>query len=125
MTLSLDHHEKTLNEYLDRFPDWVESNEDFIEDVILNLILFLIERINIQNIITQNLEGFDELRLERLLLHSTSDQLDYIQYLGCLLGILGGLFIWLPLESFALFSLAGGGLFLIDALLIRIRGSGT
>jgi hypothetical protein len=125
MTLSLDHHEKTLNEYLDRLPDWVESNEDFIEDVILNLILFLIERINIQNIITQNLEGFDELRLERLLLHSTSDQLDYIQYLGCLLGILGGLFIWLPLESFALFSLAGGGLFLIDALLIRIRGSGT
>jgi hypothetical protein len=122
MTLSLDHHEKTLNEYLDRLPDWIESNDDFVEDVILNTVIFLVERINIQNIVTRNLEGFDEMRLEKLLLYSTSDQLDYIQYLGCILGILGGLFIWLPLESFILFGAAGAGLFLIDATLMRMKG---
>lgn len=122
MTLSLDHHEKTLNEYIDRLPDWIESNDDFVEDVILNTIIFLVERINIKNIITRNLEGFDEMRLEKLLLHSTSDQLDYIQYLGCILGILGGLFIWLPLESFILFGATGAGLFLIDTTLMRMKG---
>ncbi len=122
--LSLDPHEKTLNEYMDRLPDWIEENDGFIEDVILNTVIFLVERINIQNIVTRNLEEFDEMRLERLLLYSTSDQLDYIQYLGCLLGILGGLFIWLPVESFLFFGVTGGALFLLDALLLHTKGNG-
>jgi len=84
-------------------------------------VIFLVERINIRNIITQNLESFDELRLERLLLYSTSDQLDYIQYLGCILGILGGLFIWMPVESFVIFGVFGIGLFSADWLLFRFH----
>ncbi|MBW7858738.1 MAG: DUF445 family protein [Leptonema sp. (in: Bacteria)] len=121
MNLSLSHREPILNAYLELLPNWIEDNELVVEDLILNTVIFLIERINIQQVVTHNLEGFDELRLEKLLLHSTSDQLDYIQYLGCLLGIIGGFFIWLPVESFVVFGILGVGLFSIDAWLVYLR----
>lgn len=121
MNLSLSHREPILNAYLEMLPNWIEDNELVVEDLILNTVTFLVEKINIRQVVTENLESFDELRLERLLLYSTSDQLDYIQYLGCLLGILGGFFIWMPVESFVVFGIFGISLFSIDAWLVYLR----
>lgn len=116
----IDPHEKIIQEYLHKLPELIDNNKDTIEDILLKIVVFLIERINIKKVIVSNLLEFDELRLEKLILYSTSDQLDYIQYLGCLLGILGGLFIWIPYESFFIFILLGSFIFIFDEILYRM-----
>jgi len=117
----IDPHEKLIQEYLHKLPDFIDNNKETIEDILLKVVVFLIERINIKKVIINNLLEFDELRLEKLILYSTSDQLDYIQYLGCLLGILGGLFIWIPYESFLLIIILGTFIFILDEILYRIK----
>ena len=123
MTFTMDHYEDQLLDYLHNVPDLMEKRGDVLEEYVLNGVLFLVEQINVQEIITDNLRKLDELRLERLLLNSTSDQLQYIQYLGCLLGILGGFFIWEPLVTFVILATFVGGIFGLDYLLLRLHGS--
>jgi len=117
----IDPHEEIIQDYLHKLPYLIDENKSTIEDILLKIIIFLVERINVKKVIINNLLEFDELRLENLILYSTSDQLDYIQYLGCLLGILGGLFIWIPYESFVLSILLGGIIFGLDEVLYRMR----
>ncbi|MFN3604406.1 MAG: DUF445 domain-containing protein [Leptonema sp. (in: bacteria)] len=121
MQINLDENRETILQYTYAIPEHLYKNREFIENAFINIISFLIDRINIKKVMIQNLLALDELRLEKLLLYSTSEQLEYIQYLGCLLGILGGLFIWLPFESFVLFLVVGILLFLIDESLYRIQ----
>jgi len=117
----IDPHEKVIQEYLQKLPHFIDENKSTIEDILLKIIIFLVEKINVKKVIINNLLEFDELRLENLILYSTSDQLDYIQYLGCLLGILGGLFIWIPYESFVFLVFLGVLIFGLDEILYRIR----
>jgi hypothetical protein len=118
--IDASHFEEKLFAYLDRLPDVLEEKGDVIEDSALSAFIFIIEQVNVQRVIVENLERFDEVRLERLLMRSTSNQLQYIQYLGCLLGILGGLFIWQPLESMVFFLAAGGAIWALDVILYKM-----
>ncbi|MBI40974.1 MAG: hypothetical protein CMF59_15350 [Leptospiraceae bacterium] len=120
MTFTMDHYEDQLGEYLQHLPDMMEKRGDVLEEAVLNGVLFLVEQINVQEIITDNLRKLDEIRLERLLLNSTSDQLQYIQYLGCFLGILGGFLIWEPLVTFLILGSIVGFIFGLDYLLHRM-----
>lgn len=120
-TLRMDNFEPHLEKYLASIPGLLEDNGEAVEDQALKAMIFLIEQVNVKKVIIENLGNFDEIRLERLLMRSTSDQLQYIQYLGCLLGILGGLFIWQPAESIILFSSLALGLWGMDVLIIRAR----
>lgn len=122
MTFRMDRYEDRLAEYLHQLPDALEEQSMAIEDYALATIVFLIEQVNIQNVIVSNLQRFDEARLERLLWGSTSDQLNYIQYLGCFLGLIGGLFIWLPMESIVFTTVVGGLVWGLDVLIQRLRG---
>jgi len=115
------HFDEKLFAYLDRLPEVLEEKGDVIEDTALSAFVFIIEQINVQKVIVENLQRFDEVRLERLLMRSTSNQLQYIQYLGCLLGILGGLFIWQPLESLIVFSSLAGMIWGLDAFLFSFK----
>ncbi len=123
MQINLNDNKDYILQQLHLIPEFLNKNENTLENTFINAIGFLIERINIKKIMIENLLALDELRLEKLILYSTSDQLDYIQYLGCLLGILGGLFIWLPLESFIMFFILGSLLFLIDEIIFRIQNN--
>ncbi len=120
MTFTMDHYEDQLVEYLHHLPEMMEKRGDVLEEAVLNGVLFLVEQINVQEIITDNLRKLDEIRLERLLLNSTSDQLQYIQYLGCFLGILGGFLIWEPLVTFLILGTIVGSIFGLDYLLLRM-----
>lgn len=121
MNFKIDPHEAYIQEYLKKIPKFINDNKENIENIIFALIIFLIERINIKRVIVQNLLQIDELRLEKLILYSTSDQLDYIQYLGCLLGILGGLFIFIPYESFILALSLGSIIYIMDNVLYKLK----
>lgn len=121
MTFRMDRYEDRLAEYLRKLPEALEEQSLAIEDYALATMVFLIEQVNIQNVIVSNLERFDEARLEKLLWGSTSDQLNYIQYLGCFLGLIGGLFIWLPVESIVFTGVMGGIVWGLDVLILRMR----
>ncbi len=120
-TVRMDHFEPHLERYLDSVPGLLEEKGEEVEDSALKALIFLIEQVNVKKVIIDNLGNFDEIRLERLLMRSTSDQLQYIQYLGALLGILGGLFIWQPFESIVLFGGLGLGIWGLDVLIVRLR----
>ena len=117
--------EKYLNENLDKLPEILEEDKQAqaLEKNILQVIVFLVEQINIQDVIMDNLKAFDEIRLEKLLWRSSSDQLIYIQYLGCFLGILGGFFLWLPLEAILSAFVLGSAVWSLDVLLLNLRNS--
>jgi hypothetical protein len=53
-------------------------------------------------LVEDNLREYDEQRLEKLIKNASNDQLQYIQYLGAVLGTLGGFIIWKPIGSLAL-----------------------
>ena len=115
------NYENNLRAYMEALLDKLEltSNDKELEKSVLRLIMLFIEQLNVQDVIMQNLQGFDELRLEKLLWNTTSDQLLYIQYVGCFLGILGGFFVWLPYESLLGFGTLLLGVGALDSLLLR------
>ncbi len=121
LVLRMDRHEDRLARFLDRLPDIVWRKRESIEKGVLSATVFLLEQVNVQNVIMENIKSFDEIRLEKLFRQSTSDQLDYIQYLGCLLGIIGGVVIWFPYESLLLGLSLGGLLWALDAAILRWR----
>ncbi len=120
INFDIEQYETIIGKYLYKIPEKIESTSKDFKEQISQLIVYLIEKINIKSIIIENLSGLDESRLEKLLWHSTSNQLLYIQYFGCLLGLGGGFFLWLPLETTLLSILIGVALFSLDSLLIKI-----
>lgn len=119
VTFRMDHLDDQLSGYLDNLPNMIEEKADSLEEGALSALVFLIEQVNVQKVITENLKEFDEIRLERVLWSSTSDQLQYIQYLGCFLGLIGGLFIWQPLESIVIMGAMAAVVYGLDTLLFR------
>ena len=120
VTFKMDHLDSKLAEYLDQLPQSIEENADSVEEGALSALVFLIEQVNVQNVITDNLKEFDEIRLERVLWSSTSDQLHYIQYLGCFLGLIGGLFIWQPVESLVILATLSTAVYALDSFLFGL-----
>ncbi len=121
LTFRMDRYEERLFHYLHSIPDAMEEQSHVIEDYALNAIMFLVDQISVQDVIVDNLEQFDEVRLERLLWRSTNDQLQYIQYLGCLLGVFGAVFVWMPVESLVGFAALGGLVYGADTMILRWR----
>lgn len=120
VTLKIDPNEEQWNRLLRTIPDKMNENSEEIEEFLLRAVVFLIEHIDVRSVVLDNLKEFDEVRLERLLMRSTSEQLEYIQYLGCFLGYIGGLFIWRPVESIVFFAAAGLVLWSLDVFLFRL-----
>jgi hypothetical protein len=67
------------------------------------------------------MQEYDESRLEDLLKKTTNEQLNYIKYLGGVLGVVGGLVIWEPKLALGVLGVLGGFLYLLDELLFRVR----
>jgi uncharacterized membrane protein YheB (UPF0754 family) len=99
----------------------VRVREKEIEGLLLKVVIDILDRIDIRTLLSKQMEHFDEARLEQLIWSATNEQLLYIEYLGTLLGILGGLLIWQPVVmgigfvSFVVF------LFLLDILLHKLK----
>ncbi len=122
MHIDSHQYEKYLGSYLDQLPENIEKEGGLIDEKnILKLVVYLVEQMNIQGVILENLKRFDEVRLERLLWGTTSDQLLYIQYMGCFLGVLGGLFVLMPYEAIISFCVLGGIIWLVDSLILKFR----
>ena len=71
--------------------------------------------------IITNMRKYDEVQLEGLIKNSSNEQLNYIKYLGGVLGMIGGLVIFKPLLALSVLGTIGLILVGLDVMLVRMR----
>ena len=106
---------------LDAVPAKVEARADEIEEAATNAVLSFVEGFDVRTMIAERARQFDEGQLEGLLKSTSNEQLNYIKYLGAILGVFGGFVIWQPLGALALFVTVSLVLWGIDEALVRAR----
>jgi hypothetical protein len=105
---------------LDTIPPKVEARADEIEEAATKAVLSFVESFDVRAMIMEKARGFDESQLENLLKSTSNEQLNYIKYLGGILGVFGGLVIWRA-ETLLVFVAAGLLLWGLDEALVRAR----
>lgn len=112
-----------MDTFLDDLPNRIDKHSSTIEDIVTSLLYKLINQLDVHSLVEDNLRQYDEKRLEIMIKNASNDQLRYIQYLGAVLGTLGGFVIWQPLASLAVL----GFIILItlglDSLLVKMKTS--
>lgn len=116
-------HRNSFNDTILAIPEEISQQRDRIEEYLITGIYDILQRINLRSIIEDNLNNYDESRLEDLIKDSTIDQLNYIKYLGAVLGVLGGFIIWNPLPALVILGLLFGSYFALDHFLFSIKKS--
>lgn len=137
--LNKSEYEVALDNIINRVPDtvveildeveaetgnlinWIKEREADMEQFSTRLVQDVLERLNIREILSRQMAHFDEAKLEQMIWNATNQQLLYIQYLGTLLGLLGGLLIWQPEAILVLYAGIIGSLFGLDVLLHRLK----
>lgn len=110
-----------MDEFLDTLPETIENNSDTIEEVVTNIIYRLINQLDVHALVEDNLRQYDERRIELLIKNASNEQLRYIQYLGAVLGTLGGFIIWKPIPSISLLVLIIGLIVILDFILMKLK----
>ncbi|PSQ97098.1 MAG: DUF445 domain-containing protein [Bacteroidetes bacterium SW_9_63_38] len=116
---------QTVGPMLDRLPAHLDRHGDAIEDLLSRLILRLVGTLDVERIIFENVRAYDEQQLEMLLRRTTNEQLNYIKYLGAVLGIIGGLIIRAPAPTLTVVTTAGLLVYGIDELLFRVQSASS
>ncbi len=90
-----------LDHYLDRIPEKIEARSEEIEAWATKIVLGFVENLNVYDMVVSNMREYDERQLENLIQNTANEQLNYIKYLGGVLGVVGGLVIWQPVLALA------------------------
>ena len=106
---------------LDAVPEKVEARADEIEEAATTAILSFVEGFDVRTMIAERARTFDEGQLEGLLKSTSNEQLNYIKYLGAILGVFGGFVIWQPIGALVLFVTISLLLWSVDEALVRAR----
>jgi uncharacterized membrane protein YheB (UPF0754 family) len=106
-----------LDVLLDTLPQKIDANSETIENTITNLLYKLINQLDVHKLVEENLQEYDEQHISNIIKNATNEQLRYIQYLGAVLGLVGGLVIWEPLLSIIVLSVGFLALLAMDSLL--------
>lgn len=112
-----------LDALLDRLPAHIEKRAGMLEDAATRLVLGFVESLDIRAMVRERMAAYDERKLERLFKKTSNEQLNYIKYLGGILGAVGGCVIWAPLPALAFFALVGLLLYFLDEALWRARAT--
>ena len=117
--MTLDSALDELDDLLDTVPEKIEARSEEIEEWVTRVVLGFVENLNIYDMIISNMKQYDEKKLEILIKNTSNEQLNYIKYLGGVLGFFGGMIIWQPLLSLTTFGVLGLVLFVIDEAIFR------
>jgi hypothetical protein len=120
---SIDSALDQLDGLLDAVPEKIRARSDEIEDALTKLVLTFVENLDVYTIVAANMQSYDERRLEDLMKRAANEQLNYIKYLGGVLGCVGGLVIWEPVAALVVLGSLGVLLVGLDRLLTRRRVS--
>jgi hypothetical protein len=110
-----------IDPVLDRLPAHLDRHGDTIEELLTTLILRFVGALDVERIVFENVRAYDEQQLEMLLRRTTNEQLNYIKYLGAVLGVVGGLIIWAPAAALAAVTTLGLLVYAVDEALFRAR----
>jgi uncharacterized membrane-anchored protein YjiN (DUF445 family) len=121
---SIDAILNELDHLLDRVPEKLEAQSHQIEAWATRAVMKFVENLDVYGMIIENMSRYDESKLESLLKKTSNEQLNYIKYLGGVLGFIGGLVIWMPLLALGTFAVIGTSLYTIDEVLFRRRKAG-
>ena len=122
---SIDPLVEEIDPVLDQLPAEFDRRSEEIEDLLMQVTLRLVDTLDVERMIYDNVRAYDERQLEMLLRRTTNEQLNYIKYLGAVLGIVGGFIIWAPAASLVVFTVIGLGIYALDELLYRTRSPAT
>lgn len=111
----------TLDLKLDLLPDLIERNADELEQWATRAILDIVDRIDTYELVRDSMRRFDEYQLEDLVMKTSNEQMQYIQYLGGVLGVFGGFVIWQPVWATLVLSIIVLGVWGVDEMLTRKR----
>jgi len=114
-----------LDGVLDRLPAALDERSDQVEELATQAVLTFVEQLDVYTMVLEKLQKYDERELEDLLWRTTNEQLNYIKYLGSVLGCLGGLVIWQPVFALLVFALTAALVLGADALLLRSQHAGA
>lgn len=109
-----------LDNVLDKMPDKIAERSTEIEEVVSKVILGFIGTLDIYGMIVSNMRNYNELQLEALVRNSSNEQLNYIKYLGGVLGMVGGLVITQPLVAVGLLGAGLASLVVLDLAIMRV-----
>jgi hypothetical protein len=112
-----------IDPVLDRLPAHLDHHGDAIEEVLTTLLLRFVGALDVERIVFENVRAYDERQLEMLLRRTTNEQLNYIKYLGAVLGVVGGLIIWAPAAALAVVTALGLLVYAVDEALLRARSA--
>jgi len=115
----LTNQASAIDTYLDQFPDFMEKNSATIDQVAASILDKLIRQLDVQKIVEENLRAYDEKKLEAMIKGVTNEQLLTIQYLGAILGTIGGFVIWEPLLSLTIITLIATTIYTTDRILSK------
>lgn len=110
-----------LDIYLNKIPDLIEESGEAIDEIITEILDKLIQQLNVKQIVEENLREYDESKLEQLIKGVTNEHLLTIQYLGAVLGTIGGFVIWQPLFSLSVIGLLTVLIFSADHLMMTFQ----
>ena len=117
--LSAERNITAIDDYLDTLPDRIEQSGESIDELITQSLFKLINQLDVHHLVEENLRSYDEEKLENMIRNATNEQLKTIQYLGAILGTIGGFVIWEPLLSMGVLGALFGSLFLVDRMLYQ------
>ena len=117
ITDELEH----LDIYLNKIPGRLEESGEAIDEVITEILDKLIQQLNVKQIVEESLRGYDESKLEQLIKGVTNEHLLTIQYLGAVLGTIGGFVIWQPLFSLSVIGFLTVLIFSTDHLMMTFQ----
>jgi len=119
LPLSAERNVTAIDDYLDTLPDRIEQSGESIDELITQSLFKLINQLDVHHLVEENLRSYDEEKLENMIRNATNEQLKTIQYLGAILGTIGGFVIWEPLLSIGVLGALFGLLFLVDRVLYQ------
>lgn len=109
-----------LDVWLDKLPEKINEHSDSIENLVTTMLHKLVNQLDVHSLVEDNLREYDESRLEKLIKNASNDQLQYIQFLGAVLGTLGGFIIWKPIGSLIVLSIICGSVILLDTAILKL-----
>ncbi|MDZ7680388.1 MAG: DUF445 family protein [Fodinibius sp.] len=109
-----------MDDLLDQLPQKIDDNSDAIENIVTSLLYKLINQLDVHALVEDNLRSYDEQHIANIIRTATNEQLHYIQYLGAVLGLIGGFVIWEPLLSVIILATLSGSILLLDQFLFKL-----
>lgn len=110
-----------LDNLLDQLPATIDTHSEAIENIVTSLLYKLVNQLDVHALVEDNLRQYDEQKLSDIIRGATNEQLRYIQYLGAVLGAVGGFVIWEPVISIIVLGALTVFILLFDFLLLNIE----